>query len=257
MTRQATVAAVMEHRKRAPRASIVDASKKQEAATVIQRHVRGKLARRRRAALASSYRPRAAVAPRHAGLIHRVINGKIKAVDRDEAVQQLVEKITEGKHRRVGYQNCGLFLMFTVLLFIILSRMTHTQVPYPLRSAILNKLVLSDTYLAENGQLKSALRSENDIFGWLADTVVRIMWADPVCGDGVCEPNIEMPGFGDKGGESHLSGCPADCGYYPYTKQISIAIDNYFYSTQEQNDANWNLCTVATQLDGASRKLCY
>ena len=75
--------------------------------------------------------------------------------------------------------------MFTVLLFIILSQMTHTRVPYPLRTAIVNKLVLADTYISDNGEIKRALSSENDIYGWLAKTVVQIMWADPVCGDGV------------------------------------------------------------------------
>ena len=42
---------------------------------------------------------------------------------------------------------------------------------------------------------------------WL-QTLVAAVWADPQCGDGVCDAPQEMPGFG-------AHGCAADCGALP------------------------------------------
>ena len=92
-------------------------------------------------------------------------------------------------------------------------------------------------------ELKSSLNNHKDIFGWLGKTVVPVMWADPICGDGVCEQGIEMQGFGEHGGEKHLSACPADCGYYPFTNQILITIESLFYSDQEKTRPN-GICVL-------------
>ena len=83
-----------------------------DAAMVIQKHIRG-------------YRARQLLQSegelRMGGMIHgeiqRIVNEELQTMDRDEALQKLKEKINESKNRRIGYQNCSPFLMFTILLF--------------------------------------------------------------------------------------------------------------------------------------------
>jgi hypothetical protein len=80
----------------------------------------------------------------------------------------------------------------------------------------------------------SSFAHANDIYMYINDTFVNTIWANPVCGDGVCDRPIEFSGFG-------RFGCTPDCGAMD-TVPVTVSFVTDFKKAQDQADSEWNVC---------------
>ena len=220
------------------------------AAACLQAHWRGHQTRREMAGVLAAV----AAAPVHT--IFRIsASNDLIAVDRDDALDRIKAKVAETIERRRGYASLFTFLVFTCLFFAILFLENAVSVPFGLRLSVLEALVLDENLADDDEVFRQTLVDDpanrgKVIFDWLSTTLVPQIWADPVCGDGVCAPNVELPAFG-------RFGCAEDCGFYDHLSTVGIQIDAMFYSDSERQQAEWNLCTSWSQSDGAQRTECF
>ncbi|KAK3269947.1 hypothetical protein CYMTET_21630 [Cymbomonas tetramitiformis] len=93
--------------------------------------------------------------------------------------------------------------------------------------------------LDENGDIIEFFVSSGDIYEWIAD-VISHAWADPECGNGVCQPPMEYPSFGDHG-------CLTDCGEANTTAYLINLEPRFVGDAAEVAEllatVTYNLCT--------------
>lgn len=81
----------------------------------------------------------------------------------------------------------------------------------------------------------------NDVYDYINSTFIQTVWADPVCGDGVCDRPIEFSGFG-------RFGCSIDCGDMD-TQDVTFQFTTTFGSPADLAISDWNVCeTVPDRL---------
>jgi hypothetical protein len=73
-----------------------------------------------------------------------------------------------------------------------------------------------------------------DVYNYLNETFIQTVWADPICGDGVCDQPVETEGFG-------RFGCTIDCGAMD-TVDVRFQFTTTFGSAADQAAADWNVC---------------
>jgi hypothetical protein len=73
-----------------------------------------------------------------------------------------------------------------------------------------------------------------DVYNYLNETFIQSVWADPVCGDGICDRPVEFEGFG-------RFGCSIDCGDMD-TVDVRFQFTTTFSSLADQAAAEWNVC---------------
>ncbi|GAQ83617.1 Ca2+-modulated nonselective cation channel polycystin [Klebsormidium nitens] len=138
-------------------------------------------------------------------------------------VSRVYDIIKETKYRQTQYCNLLSFLIFTGLYMTVLYMQQNSALVYQLTTA--NSAILPEG---------SSFTYANDIYAYINDTFVNTIWADPVCGDGVCDRPIEFNGFG-------RFGCTPDCGAMD-TVPVAVSFETDFKTAQDQADAEWNVC---------------
>lgn len=86
----------------------------------------------------------------------------------------------------------------------------------------------------DGGGIATEVSSPADIYEYLNSTIIQPLWADPVCGDGICDRPIEFAGFG-------RFGCTPDCGPMD-AADVTIVFQTSFDTSQDQEASSWNLC---------------
>ncbi|GAQ92259.1 Ca2+-modulated nonselective cation channel polycystin [Klebsormidium nitens] len=141
-------------------------------------------------------------------------------------VSSVYDIIKEAKQRQTHYCNLLSFLVFTALYMTVLYMQQNSALVYQLTKA-------SSAILPEGSSFTYA----NDFYAYINDTFVTTIWADPVCGDGVCDRPIEFNGFG-------RFGCTPDCGSME-TVPVTVSFETDFKTARDQADADWNMCMTS------------
>ncbi|GBF96992.1 polycystin cation channel family [Raphidocelis subcapitata] len=148
--------------------------------------------------------------------------------------------------RAAGYRRLAVLVAFIALLLGVLYAQRGAAAAFRVHSTL-------DSVLAP--PQGSALMSADDVYGWL-EGVLRAVWRDPVCGDGLCETPFEFASYG-------RFGCRADCGSLIDLQALaSLDIDLYWDFAHQpgslpaaelMSQASWNLCPQKIQYDSS----CY
>lgn len=155
---------------------------------------------------------------------------RAKQVDYDKAEEEIEEEeeSEESRAQRIvrtlygryekqmqrwgNYNQLFAFLGFVGLLLMVLYLQRVSDISYKVH----------DTVWAVVQPSSMSYQSKSDVYDWINNLLTTI-WADPVCGDGLCEEPFEYPSYG-------RFGCRADCGqmtdkYNLTTIQIDITYD--------------------------------
>ncbi|GAQ79658.1 Ca2+-modulated nonselective cation channel polycystin [Klebsormidium nitens] len=145
-------------------------------------------------------------------------------------VRRLYETVKETKSRKTDYCNLFAFLIFTALYCTVLYLQFNV--------AELYKLVTSQQALlpGDGGDRVTTFGNANDVYDYINNTFIQTVWADPICGDGVCDRPVEFSGFG-------RFGCSIDCGDMD-TEDVSFQFTTTFGSPDDLAISDWNVCEI-------------
>ncbi|KAF5832196.1 hypothetical protein DUNSADRAFT_12003 [Dunaliella salina] len=169
-----------------------------------------------------------------------------------QVVRELYTRYKQQLERWRGYRDLAWIMAFSTLLLAVL----YTQRQAPIAHKVFQ--TLEDVLVPEGDSVASTA----DVYGWLKG-VLKDVWKDPLCGDGLCEEPFEYPSYS-------RYGCRADCGKLNEkmnltTIQINVEWNfthpaNALESTSLREQSSWNLCPVGPNNGGTeilfSRK-CY
>ncbi|KAK3288017.1 hypothetical protein CYMTET_4498 [Cymbomonas tetramitiformis] len=166
--------------------------------------------------------------------LHTVRDGK----ERLDILSVVQDRLNDLIQRKGHYLNLLTYLGFMFTYFVVLFLQREAVVGYNIRYTLKEALLPSDAV--------KDYPTVSEMYDWLTGLVTNT-WKDPVCGDRLCEPPYEYPGFGPTP-ESY--GCSADCGVNNNATNVSfiIAMSSWEGSPAQIGAASlaetqWNLCT--------------
>eukprot|EP00241_Pyramimonas_parkeae_P000642 CAMPEP_0114226644 /NCGR_PEP_ID=MMETSP0058-20121206/1346_1 /TAXON_ID=36894 /ORGANISM="Pyramimonas parkeae, CCMP726" /LENGTH=1064 /DNA_ID=CAMNT_0001337391 /DNA_START=71 /DNA_END=3263 /DNA_ORIENTATION=+ len=148
-----------------------------------------------------------------AWIARRTADGKTK---RDWVLKELKERCVNARERNIHYKNLVFFILFTGMFIGVLYTQRRPEDNHEITN-------LMTSYLPEklNGQLDNPLSSWTEVHTAVTTQITSI-WVDPECGNGLCEPPFETPGWGHV---SNRHGCEADCGVMPNVTLVTATLD--------------------------------
>ncbi|GAQ78340.1 Ca2+-modulated nonselective cation channel polycystin [Klebsormidium nitens] len=149
--------------------------------------------------------------------------------DDKRIVAHVFDLVKDKLDKKKSYFNLGTFMIFVMLYLSTLYLQLDTYNTFLVNSSF-------DSLLPEDssGNTATKVNSVEEIYAYLNETILTPLWADPVCGDGICDRPIEFPGFG-------RFGCTPDCGAMP-SDDVIIEFQTSFDTAQNQQESSWNLC---------------
>ncbi|GMH41042.1 hypothetical protein BSKO_08952 [Bryopsis sp. KO-2023] len=147
--------------------------------------------------------------------------------------RELHDRYEKQVQRWIDYRNLFVFIGFVALFLAVLYLQRNAQTAYQVHSTlstILPTTLFMDTPLS--------------VLKWIK-LLLKNVWKDPACGDGICETPFEFASYG-------RFGCRADCGKLSEMQNLTtVQIDLIFNfdhpvtsisSADLMTQASWNLC---------------
>ncbi|KAK3243659.1 hypothetical protein CYMTET_46700 [Cymbomonas tetramitiformis] len=147
----------------------------------------------------------------------------------DEAELKIIQAVEEGRarvnilsvvqdrfaeiiRRKANYLNLMAYLTFLYTYFTIFLLQREAVIAYDTSHSLKFALEMGFDFEEEP--------AVGEFYSWLT-ALAESVWSDPVCGDRLCDPPFEYPGFGPTP-ESY--GCSADCGVNPNVTAVDLRI---------------------------------
>eukprot|EP00960_Hanusia_phi_P077138 768654-Hanusia_phi.AAC.4 len=176
------------------------------------------------------------------------------AKQKESQLEAFLEQVQERIDRSTRYRKLAGTSLFFLAFVLLVFAQRDSQVLYGIESSLLD-FVIGDipTYIS-GGFMNSGvgatgyIRSPDDLYSWLQQSILHTAFQDPVCGDGVCDSPAEYPGFG-------RFGCIADCGKYPNLTSVSLSLKDVIADSRVL--LGWDLTLLDSSLDPSRSKFSY
>lgn len=143
-------------------------------------------------------------------------------------LQGLYVKVQQEKQHKQNYIQLAAFLLFAALYMAVLYLQQQSFQTYEVATAH-EGLLPPNTFV---------FSGPSAIYNWINSSIIGVIYADPVCGDGICEQPQEFPGFG-------TAGCAADCGLLQSVSAVNVQLVTTFQSQSDLDASSWNFCMTS------------
>ncbi|GJP51052.1 hypothetical protein CLOM_g10222 [Closterium sp. NIES-68] len=150
-----------------------------------------------------------------------------------EVVQAMYERMKHMGELTDNFKNLFFFLCYTCLYLAVLYLQADASLCYQVATA--HNVLLPPDYTAAAAMTMS---SPDDFYTWINDSIIQVVWKDPICGNGICERPLEFEAFG-------RFGCSADCGDLGAVSNVTVHVATDFHSQADAAASSWNLCLDA------------
>ncbi|GBG28878.1 Polycystic kidney disease 2-like 2 protein [Hondaea fermentalgiana] len=167
--------------------------------------------------------------------------GDVEVLSGKALVEKIHEQLAQAQENGANYCNLLWFILYVGLYVIILGMQRSPPEAFMVEESIKNSLFGESTRTVEysTGEISTTMESSSHIFEWLENSVIKSIFVDPTCGDGICDTPLEYPQWLDYG-------CSEDCGTYSskLTSAVVVNVTAAFEDDEEIEDASWNLCSI-------------
>eukprot|EP00937_MAST-01D_sp_MAST-1D-sp2_P002245 g2245.t1 len=189
-----------------------------------------------------------------------MLDARHKLVRPSAVMRDLAARTEKAVDRNRDYCMLCKFLFNFVLYLVILLLQRRPDSAYAVESAVSGALFNIQTLTREphDGRVELSVPDTPAVYNWLNENVLKTIYTDPICGNGVCDDPLEFAGGFPK--PLGIHGCDADCGTAPAGDMTTLRVVFNFSgldaATADAGGTRGRFCTDAPTHDMARPGKC-